>query len=121
MVTSTMLARWRASVKRVSVRSSLAVGEKPPSGTMWSHHRPAPIMATGFPNSKPVREIDREASSRSHGTLCNLIFEVTRHYFCHVLFIRIESKGPIHNQREGIAGDWNQKSRFQGFLIHAPD
>lgn len=95
-----------------SLPPSLLDGEKPPSVTTWSHHRPSPQMAASFRKSKPAREIGREVGRGSHRTLCNLIFEVTRHYFCHVLFIRSESKGPVHNQREGIAEvrSWSRES-----------
>lgn len=106
-----------------SLPSSLALGEKPPSVTMWSHHRQSPNMAAGFPKSKPVceRERDREVDSRSHGTLCNLIFEVTRHYFCHVLFIRSESKGPVHNQREAIAEVCSTRRESEALLSGLPN
>lgn len=100
------------SYSNESLPSSLVDGEKPPSVTTWSHHRPSRHMAASFRKSKPAREVGREVGRGSHRTLCNLIFEVTHHYFCHVLFIRSESKGPVHNQREGIAEvrSWSRES-----------
>lgn len=81
-------------------------------------------MAAGVLNSKPMREMDRKVGSRSHSTLCNLIFQVTHHYVCHVLFIRRESKGPVHKGKElqkDIAGDGNQRGHFQGHIIYVLD
>lgn len=58
---------------------------------------------------------NREAQGRSHSTLCNLILEVTPHYFCHVLFIRSKSKGPAHTQKENITkGSDCQESEITG-------
>lgn len=103
-----------------SLPPSLVDGEKRPSVTTWSHHRPSPHMAASFRKSKPAREIGREVGRRSHSTLCNLIFEVTRHYFCHVLFIRSESKGPVHNQREGIAEERSRSRESEAPLPGLP-
>lgn len=38
---------------------------------------------------------------------CNLILEVTSHYFCHIVLFRSESLGPDHTQRGGLQKDIN--------------
>lgn len=107
-----------------SLPPSLVEGEKRPSVTTWSHHRPSPHMAASFRKSKPAREIGREVGRRSHSTLCNLIFEVTRHYFCHVLFIRnavkrssSQSKGRDCRSVEQEPGVRGATSRTASYML----
>lgn len=86
-------------------------------------------MTAGFPQSEHMTEQDRESLGRSPSTLCNLILEVTSHYFCHVLFIRSKSKGPAHTQMEEITNGYDyQETEIIGAVLvaaypvsHAPN
>ena len=51
----------------------------------------------------------------SHSAFYDLVSEVTRHHFCHILFIRSESLSPVHSQREGMRLCFGGKN-IRGFI-----
>ena len=57
--------------------------------------------------SEQVRRVsetggEKESAKWKLTVFCKLIFEVTPHHFCPILFVRYESINPTHTQREWI-------------------
>lgn len=50
----------------------------------------------------PDMQSERGESQWKPQSFCNLISEVKFHDFCHILFIRSQSLGPVHTQGERI-------------------
>lgn len=77
-------------------------------------------MAAGFPQREHMRKQDREAKGKNHSTLCNLILEVTFHFYCYVLFVRNDSKfQPTLQRKETTKGCNYQEAEITRALLEA--
>lgn len=83
-------------------RYSLAIGQRHLFLITWLSHRVLHDMAAGLPQASK-EERKREQTRLKTQSFCNSTTGVTAHLFCWIIFIRSESLGPVHTQREDIA------------------